>query len=170
MLIAAGANLNRWSEPEGQNYPATPLTVAVEHGQREMIQVLLEAGARINLTKAERENIVAFYGGAPTALFRTHDPQLVELLLDAGADPNIGLDLDEDLADELDGATRLEQAIANDELAIARTLLAHGARFLVSGAEELVRAIEEDNAEMVRLLFEHGARPPAATEDRKSVV
>ncbi len=169
---------------------ATPLIWAARLGTAEAIKVLLEAGARPNLTAAD---------GATPLMLATAGEQASEkirLLLDAGADPNIirgdgttaliwaasfckeaeaitqlvkaGARLDARTA--RDGHTPLMVAARVGNVVTARALIKEGAPVEVKsdqGYTALMWAAEgsEGNAETVSALIELGAEIEARSSD-----
>ncbi|NNC39892.1 MAG: hypothetical protein HKN95_04280 [Acidimicrobiia bacterium] len=87
LLAGLGADLNSRSEvvTQGHGYPRdegpTPLGIAAWSGQLGSIQILLELGAAVDATSSA--------GNTPLliAVFSGQAPELVELLLEEGADP-----------------------------------------------------------------------------------
>lgn len=79
--------------------------------------------------------------------------EVVRLLLDAGADPNIA---------DKEGQTPL---IANAwDVEIARMLVAHGANVNAQGKDGFTPLLNAGTLELMRFLLEHGANPFAKTE------
>jgi ankyrin repeat protein len=91
-----------------------PLALAAFFGHREIVRALLEHGAPVGLAARNPRRITALH-----AAVARHDADIVELLLDHGADP--------DARQERGYAPLHEAAAAGDET-IARMLLEHGAR------------------------------------------
>lgn len=110
ILGNAKANMNI------SNIIYTPLSYAVDQGNKELVQALLSAGADANA----KTN----YGTVP--IQRALDkPEIVDLLLKSKADPNIVLD---------SGSTPLIQAIENGYTDSAKLLLEAGANPQMTGS------------------------------------
>jgi len=76
-LIAQGANVNAHDE-----HGRTALMSAVRKGHREIVRMLLDAGADPNLQTS--------YGATALSMASGHHPDIVRMLLDAGADVDKG--------------------------------------------------------------------------------
>ncbi|CAE8605668.1 unnamed protein product, partial [Polarella glacialis] len=74
--LAAGADPSEWEAP------ATPLRFATQAHHVRLVELLLKAGANVNLQDAKGVTVLH------VAVFEGH-PQIVKLLLDADADTNI---------------------------------------------------------------------------------
>jgi ankyrin repeat protein len=109
-LLAAEEGANAWSD---DGFSA--LHLALFGGQEEAARLLIEHGA--DLEAPSRHETIAGVRPLGTAAF-VRSPRLVELLLDAGADPN---------GRNEGGFTALHSAAQNGDAATARVLLAHGA-------------------------------------------
>jgi ankyrin repeat protein len=139
-LLKAGVNI----EARGQD-ERTPLHRAAENNCLDAARLLLKRGADIDsLAYGEVTPIL-------DAVAFGHDA-MVELLLDAGADPAITDDSDWNL---------LHWAVNENNLSTAR-LLMDRCHFLVNttrsnGLSPLYFAADEGNLEMVKLLVRHGA-------------
>ncbi|MGB8956993.1 MAG: ankyrin repeat domain-containing protein [Tumebacillaceae bacterium] len=107
MLLRLGANPNY----RGGKFGDTALTSAVIMGKREIVELLINYKANVNIQD--------FDGGTPLiwATLGQH-ADLVQLLLDRGADPNIR---------ENDGQTALQLAIEHNFIHIERILRDAGA-------------------------------------------
>ncbi|HEY6397028.1 MAG TPA: ankyrin repeat domain-containing protein [Solirubrobacteraceae bacterium] len=106
----------------------------------ELARQLLADGADPTVTfHNEYGDMPALYGAAGVV----HDPELTELLLEAGANPNDG--------------ESLYHSMEADDPACLRVLLEHGAD--PRGTAALPHAIDYDKLEHVRLLLEAGADP-----------
>jgi ankyrin repeat protein len=151
-------------DPSWVNLPGGPLQLppllAVAHSSllrvpefRERLrggaQLLIAAGADVNqciysrwppgsLSQPDqRHPLSALYGAAGS----NHDPELTELLLEAGANPNDGESLYHSL----------------ENPACTRLLLKHGARIAESNA--IYRSIDLDDDTALKLLLQHGGDP-----------
>lgn len=138
LLLDKGADIDSFN-----NSGNTPLIVAANRGEIETIEVLLKHGANINKRK----------GGDSTALSRgVHHINVVKLLLDGGADPNI--------ADEF-GKTPLWYASAyKGNINIVNLLLENGADITVQ-AKKYKETLLHISAlyghdELVKLYLEKG--------------
>jgi len=165
----------------------TPLLFAAREGALASIQVLVKAGADLNLTEPDGTNALV------TALINAHY-DVAGFLLEAGADPNV--------ADKY-GRTALYTAIDMNSmepsvtrpapqesdktrpLDVARAALAHGAKvdplllkptpgrglsdepdpILRAGTTPFIRAAKTGDLVAMQLLLDHGADPRAATKD-----
>lgn len=132
------------------NYDLTPLAVTArsrlihagrKDGLIETARRLLAAGADPNARWIDPDwpesPLPVLYAAAGV----THDPDMIVLLLDGGADPNDGESL-----------YHSTEARTTD---CARVLLDAGAR--VTGSNALARALDFDNLPMLTLLLAHGA-------------
>lgn len=106
----------------------------------EIARDLLARGADPNATSTNEHGAMpALYGAAGVV----HDPELTELLLEHGADPDDG--------------ESLYHATETGDSACLRVLLEHGASPACTNA--LAHAIDSDNLEQVTLLLDAGADP-----------
>src|SRR5690606_26115713 len=96
----------------GNRYGITPLWLAATNRSAPMVQLLLRHGARA-------EDALPHGETALMAAARAGDVESVQLLLDAGADPNRG--------EESLGETALMWAAAEDHAEVVRALVARGA-------------------------------------------
>ena len=161
-----------------QNDGMTALHWAAYHGDTEIADLLVHAGASVNAANR--------YGVTPLALACTNgDAPMIELFLKAGADPNAALPGGEsplmtagrtgkvdavkvllargaavDGKDERRGQTALMWAAAEGHAAVVQELLSAGADFrtrLPSGFTPLLFAVREGRLPVVRVLIEAGA-------------
>lgn len=145
--------LDGGADPNTLGSFATPaLHWAVHYGARATSARLLAAGADPNLRNATT-------GVTPLSLaLGGTDTALVELLLEAGADPNATL---------ADGDTPLMLAARAANPAFLQLLVAHGAevdaRHAELGYSALMLAANAGDAASVRFLLAQGADPNAAT-------
>lgn len=139
-LIAAGVDVNRRDE----NTETTALEKAVEHGNRQMVRALLDAGAEINARNS--------YGA--TALMMLDEDATEELVWDlvaAGAKINLR---------DTEGDTALILVAARGHSELVRALINAGARVNArnkNGETPLMKAAESGDLESVKLLIDFGA-------------
>ena len=165
----------------------TPLRLAIRSGYKDIITILLDAGADMNIL-AENE-----YPAVSQAI-RYDYPDILECLLDRDADVNGRTGGQDDaesplhvaaatknkvcmsillkygpLVDiECEGRTPLIEACSQNDLDCAKLLLDAGAdanfAYWKPGASPLIAAIKENNGAMVALLHKRGAMIDAADE------
>lgn len=151
-LLVKGTNVN---EKEESYSKITPLFVAVETGNAEITQLLLDHGAKVNTKDLERQ----------TPLMRLDDdatPKLVELLIRYGSKVN--------LADK-DGNTVLILSAGSVKAEVIKALIDAGADMRArnkAGRTALMNAAENDDLEAVRLLLEAGAEVNARDKEGDS--
>jgi ankyrin repeat protein len=134
LLLNAGANANKIDE-ENENGWTAPLTSAVNTDNIEIIELLINSGSDINLKD--------WYG---RCIFHARSVQTLDLLISFGADINI--------TDNY-GRTALYYAIQNNNLEVAKTLIANGARINhgVVNIDDLLKiACELGNLEAIEFL------------------
>jgi ankyrin repeat protein len=134
---ADGTEVNR---PDGLGH--SPLFYAVANNQREMVKFLLSHGARAGAPKESR------YPAVLEGAIENKNSVVVNLLLDAGANPNMGWRLP------------LNQAVIQGDKRIVEALLAHGANVKAtdsSGTTALHDAASTGKIEMMEILVKAGA-------------
>jgi hypothetical protein len=148
-FIMRGENVNQKDE----NFNSiTPLFLAVENGNVEIAEMLLNFRARVNARDAGRQ----------TPLMRLDEdasPALVNLLIKHGAKIN--------LADK-DGNSALILAARTAKPEVLQILIRHSANLNAQNGEgrsALMEAADEDNLENVRALLEAGANVNLKDED-----
>ncbi len=152
-LIAAGVDVNVVDGEVNE----TALMEAVSHGNREMVQALLGAGADVNARNS--------YGR--TALMSLSDkttPEMVWDLISAGAKVN---------RKASDGNTALMMAAAVDNVSVLQSLIDAGARVNAhdaNGKTALIWAAEGGNVENVRALLRAGALVNRKTSDDETAL
>ena len=140
-LIAGGANVNGKEEDSGE---ITPLFLAVENGNYEIAEILLNFGAKVNARDEDKQ----------TPSMRLDDDagaELVRLLIKHGAKVN--------LVDK-EGNTALILAAGEVKAEILQILIDEGASVNLQNKEgqtALMNAAEEDDLESVRVLILAGA-------------
>jgi hypothetical protein len=141
-LIAQGENVNGKDEAYDD---ITPLFVAVETGDLEIVQLLLDAGAKVNARSSNKRTPLMQIDSDAT-------PELVDLLVRNGAKLNLT---------DKENNTALIAAINNWAPAAAvQALIRAGSDARVankSGRTALMEAAERDDLDIVKLLVEVGA-------------
>ena len=176
LLLEKGADLNYCvTHPGYEQSNGTPLILALKNGHFDIAKMLVAAGADINAPGC-------MYGGegTPAIYFSVGDPELTELLLSKGADPNLRLE---------HGWTPLMSAVRSGKPESAKLLLKAGADVNATAGDGrtalmevlyIERAVapssdetcfdalnkpDDVQAELVSILIDHGADP--AIKDRK---
>ena len=151
--LLTGANVN----VRDKNLGTTALEYAVRNGNREMVQVLLSAGADVNSVNNAKETVLMMLGEEASA-------DIVWDLVNAGAKV--------DLKDE-DGDTAL-MASAEEKNLPALTALVHaGAKLDVKndlGQTALMVAVENHQLANIRFLIRNGADLNARDDDGWTVL
>ena len=152
-------NVIRWLLNHGADVDAftsdgyTPLTVAACEMQLEVVQVLFDHHADIN--SQDRRDWTSLYWILSLCGSKAKFVDMVRLLLELGADPNICAN---------DHTTPLHEASSQGLLEATRLLLSHGAKVdekNVWGMTPLQLATSEGHQELTKMLVEHGAVPPS---------
>ena len=141
-LLAAGADANA-----AQTSGLTPLMTAARTGSVAVVQALLGHGAEVNAATAETRSTALMW-----AVAEPH-PDVVRVLLDAGADPR---------ASTFKGFTPLMFAARNGDIALARTLIDAGVDVnepSADGTHILPFAIVSAQDTFAQFLLEEGADP-----------
>ena len=147
-LLDHGANANALN-----SYGFTPLSEAANTMQLEVVEALLDHNAEINLRDIN--------GRTPLYWILSHCSSkgkfvdMVRLLLERGADPNICTN---------DHRTPLHRASFYGLLEAAQLLLSHGAKVDEKDGEgmtPLQLAASKEHDGLTKLLLEHGAVPPS---------
>lgn len=159
LLIDAGADPN-WASREGQ----TPLMTVARTGRTDAAQVLLDAGAEVNAVEQ--------WGGQSALMWATsqNNPDMVELLLDHGADPDMKSVFrnwqrrvtveprKKIMADG--GLSPLHYAARENCIDCARALIAAGADIDIEDPDRvtpLVMAVMNRHFDLAAMLIEAGA-------------
>jgi ankyrin repeat protein len=147
MLLEAGTDVDAAKQPSGR----TVLMEAAYFGKSGMVELLLEAGASVNL---EDEQGNAAFNQAlrvNNRKRRTEYPVIISLLLENGAKP---------VGSAAGDAYAL--AIHADNFPLLESLVSHGVDVNAptrNGDYALTMAVKENSVEMSRYLIEHGADP-----------
>ena len=139
LLLAENADPNLGS---GENAP--PLFAAATNGHEDIISMLIDAGAMVNVVGGEHRSTPLI-----EAVGNTWGTESLEKLLDAGADIH---------ATNKDGETALMVASSTEDLDMVRCLLHRGADVMYTapdGMNALKAGIESSNKECLDLLVEH---------------
>lgn len=140
-LIAKGADVN---DKEGNSPNIAPLFIAVETGNPEITETLLNFGAKVNARDEEKKTPLMYLDDDASA-------ELVRLLVKHGAKVN--------LTDE-EGNTALMHAAEFSKPEIVQELISNGARINMrneDGDTALMLAAFEDDFEKVKILLLAGA-------------
>ena len=159
LLINSGADVNRTN-----NRGDLPLSIACKHNQLLSASLLVKAGASINGSPEANEAplTAAVYGGA--------DDDLVEMLLDAGAYPDIV---------NSTGNTALHNATLNGRIGLTKLLLERGANPFIRnaalrtaqdiardcGSTEISTLLEESMSSIFKKRPQHDKKPKESSLD-----
>jgi ankyrin repeat protein len=144
LLISANAGLVNTFSADG----FTPLGLAVFFGHRDATEVLLSAGAEVNLASRESMKVTPLQSAAAG-----RRPEIARILIAHGANVN---------ASQPDmGFTALHEAASNGDIEFAKLLLDHGANINAKtsdGKTPLAFALERKQAEMAAFLRSRGGK------------
>lgn len=146
-LLEAGANPLFENENEG-----TSLMFAIEKGNLDIIDILIEKGADVN--KADKSGCTPIQN---LGVYKEDAVEILYRLLKAGANPNYESDY-----------PLLLQAVDQDDITMVLLLLNSGAKMDVvndMGDTALMRAVANTNPRMVRELLKAGADINATDND-----
>ena len=146
--LIAGRDVNRRDEVS----KTTALEHAVRNANREMVQLLLLAGAKVDTTNSSGETVLMMIDGDATA-------DLVWDLINAGADVN---------HKDNQGNTPLMNAASTDSLEALKVLIEAGAKLNIQnalGQSALMQAASEGHVNAVRALVLAGADLNAQDKD-----
>lgn len=144
-LIAMGADVNEVLKRHG-----SPLINAIDERNPDIVQILLDGGARLDLPGDSGGDMPLLYA------VKTGNIGIVKILLDGGAD------VDTESEGEESRRIALAEAVVKGHFEIAKLLLEHGANPLkqVEGHEVcLEAAVYANAAEFVDLFLKMGANP-----------
>ena len=151
ILLEAGTDPNI----HGEHVPA--LHVAAANDNVEAAVILISHGAKIDVRDTASNDTALIYG------IRDSKFRVAELLLEAGADPNLT---------DRRGFAPLHIAAARNDAELVRCLLDHGAAINVrthsDGRTPLMIAAANGFEEMVEILLSHGADPSIVDGGGKS--
>ena len=106
--IDAGSNLNDYPIPKGLPFEgAEPLTLAVLKGNSEIVQLLLDNGADIEIKAKNKDGATPLHWAA---FFQ--QKEMVSLLIESGANVN---SIDSNGLTPVDSATYMKLTVMNDE-------------------------------------------------------
>ena len=151
--LISGTDVNRRDE----DTHTTALEHAVKNANREMVQLLLAAGADVNAKNFSGETVLMMIDSDATS-------DLVWDLINAGADVHLK---------DTSGNTALMQAADADNVDAVRTLLDAGAEIDVAnnqGSTALMMAASSGNVNVVRALVLAGANINSLDEDGKNAL
>jgi ankyrin repeat protein len=142
-LLAANPSLLNAYAPDGFH----PLGLAAFFGNTATVDALLQAGADVNQQSRESMKVSALHSAAAAGR-----PDIVEMLLAKGANPNVRAE---------GGVTVFHEAGVTGQIEIAEMLLKHGADVNAtdnSGKTPLAHAINSKKDAMAAWLRAHGGR------------
>jgi ankyrin repeat protein len=154
-LLAAGANPDA-VKPSG--YPILKQAVldSIKSHNTEIVALLVENGADVNQLDGGGQAVLPLAAGAP-------QPEIVQLLLDAGADPNGRSSVNVEDVGMLASAPALTHAILANNLEVVELLIDRGAdvELAESGGDltPIHVAASLDRAPMIEILLKNGANP-----------
>lgn len=152
-LVLTSPDVNVSDQATGQ----TALSYAIENGNREMVRILLGAGADINAKGRAGQTALMFLNGKA-------DLDLVRDLLRAGADVNVR---------DQRGETPLLSAATSSSFAVIRELVSYGAGMDAKnneGTTVLMRAAENSDSQIAKLLLRFGVDINARDENQETAL
>ena len=166
LLLDAGCDIERWTEPEGQEYPESPLWIACAGNDLEMVKLLLDRGASPSCSKKLPKGIREFLAESGCLpICQATDPKILKMLIERGADPNLG--------------KPLHLRVEDEDVEAARALLEAGADPNLKSEDGdllLEMAMEQDDTALFALLLDHGAKfgghkpPPGLSAEQKKLL
>ncbi|KAL4124261.1 hypothetical protein PRIC2_010098 [Phytophthora ramorum] len=151
-LLNGRANINAMNE-----VGITPLRLALDSGNTEMVAVLLEHGADMTAGKQ--------YGSSMLHVaVRSGNKEMVQLLLKYGADLS---------ATDGNGSSTLHIAVRSENVEMVKLLLAENADITAKeedGSTVLHVAVSSGKSKMLKLLLDHGAALEARDENNKTAL
>ena len=151
-LLDDGADINMTMQ-------RTSLHAAAANGNLEIVELLIERGADVNLQD--------IHGRVPMFVaLAEHQPEIARQLAEAGTDPHIRT---------LDGSTLLIEAARAEDVELVRWALDRGTdvnaiRPDKNNATALIIAARKGNPEIVGMLLAGGADPGAVNRDGKTAI
>lgn len=154
LLILAEADFDGRATKEWHRKLKTPLQAASFHEAADLAQILLHAGADVNVCGVVGDWTARFPGTALQIAARCGNTKLVQILLDAGANVNVP-------ATEK-GCTALQAAVQIGDITLVQILLDTGAYINHPAADKggrtaLQAAIEGGNHLIIKCILEAGA-------------
>ncbi|KAK9787165.1 hypothetical protein AB5N19_03052 [Seiridium cardinale] len=150
-LIDHGADVNDWNVPRLNKYEGrqSPLQAAARHGNVEMLQLLLQAGARPNDKPYGSGGLTALQEAAEMG-----EIGIAKLLLDHEPPADVNAHRAPSM-----GTTALEAAASYGRLDMVQLLLCRGAKTEGTGHRQYIRAVamaqDQGHIEVVSLLRAH---------------
>ena len=149
MIINKGANINIISFINNYSDEYSPLMIASKNGNKEIVNLLIKNGANVNLLNSSSMSALM------TTTYDRHliTPEQIEvmkILIDAGANPNLSI---------IENETTLDRVWGND--IASKLLINNGADVngieIFSGFTKLMGAAYAGDDIMVKYLLNHGA-------------
>ena len=152
-LVAGAAVDHLWTTLSSSSSPRTPLQLAAETGQLDLVRILLEHGSDINAPAAHSNGRTALQAAASSTVSCI---EVVKLLLSKGAEVNA-------MPAAVGGVTALQGAAIQGNINVAWLLIEKGADVnaapsLYDGRSAVEGAAERGRLDMVHLLLNLGAR------------
>ena len=145
-LIDGGVEVN---VRDGDHRAITPLHLAVEENHVDMVQILIDAGAYVNITD-DRGGDAPLHKGVKRN--GPNDPEIVQILIDAGANVNVK---------DAFGDAPLHIAVEENHINMVQILVDAGADVNVRdkwGDTPLLIAVEHNYKEILEILLAAGAK------------